>query len=98
MLSEHAPPRSRKFNGALSSVGSERLPYKQEVAGSNPAAPIELTGFRECDVRYLCPLNGSRTRLPAVRQRLPELVLVGLLVALKDRVGCLPAAQLAEHL
>ena len=27
--------------GALSSVGRERLPYKQEVAGSNPAAPIE---------------------------------------------------------
>ena len=26
---------------ALSSVGPERLPYKQEVAGSNPAAPIE---------------------------------------------------------
>ena len=25
--------------GALSSVGSERLPYKQEVTGSNPVAP-----------------------------------------------------------
>lgn len=56
-------------------------PYKQEVAGSNPAAPIELTGFGVPDVRYLCPLNGPRTRLPAVLQRLPELVLVGLLVA-----------------
>ena len=30
---------------ALSSVGLERLPYKQEVAGSNPAAPIEVTEF-----------------------------------------------------
>jgi hypothetical protein len=25
--------------GALSSVGSEHLPYKQGVAGSNPAGP-----------------------------------------------------------
>ena len=58
MIGEHDPPGYCKFNGALSSVGSERLPYKQEVAGSNPAAPIELTGFWECDVRHLCPLNG----------------------------------------
>ena len=33
-------------SGALSSAGPERLPYKQEVAGSNPAAPIGVTGFR----------------------------------------------------
>ena len=25
--------------GALSSAGSERLPYKQRVGGSNPSAP-----------------------------------------------------------
>ena len=31
--------RSRKRK--LSSVGSERLPYKQEVAGSNPAVSTE---------------------------------------------------------
>ena len=41
------PPGDRKpeepvttYSRALSSVGLERLPYKQEVAGSNPAAPI----------------------------------------------------------
>ena len=27
---------------ANSSVGPERLPYKQEVAGSNPASPMDL--------------------------------------------------------
>ena len=30
-------PVIRSRNWKLSSVGSERLPYKQEVAGSNPA-------------------------------------------------------------
>ena len=30
-----------KSIGALSSVGLERLPYKQEVTGSNPVAPTE---------------------------------------------------------
>ena len=28
---------------ALSSVGSERLPYKQRVGGSNPSAPTQKT-------------------------------------------------------
>ena len=28
---------------ALSSVGSERLPYKQRVGGSNPSAPTKLS-------------------------------------------------------
>ena len=31
---------------ALSSVGSERLPYKQEVGGSNPSAPIRGDRYR----------------------------------------------------
>ena len=83
---------------ALSSVGRERLPYKQEVAGSNPAAPIELTGFRGSDVRYLCSLNGSRTGPPAVTEGLSEPILVGPLVALEHRLGRLPAAEVAEHL
>ena len=29
----------QKYRRALSSVGLERLPYKQEVTGSNPVAP-----------------------------------------------------------
>ena len=29
--------------GELSSVGSERLPYKQRVGGSNPSAPTDQT-------------------------------------------------------
>ena len=31
--------RKRKQIGALSSVGSEHLPYKQGVTGSNPVGP-----------------------------------------------------------
>ena len=33
---------SRYGKRALSSVGSERLPYKQRVGGSNPSAPTYL--------------------------------------------------------
>ena len=29
---------------ALSSAGSERLPYKQRVGGSNPSAPTDMMG------------------------------------------------------
>ena len=37
---------------ALSSAGPERLPYKQKVAGSNPAAPIGKTSsYREWDAQ-----------------------------------------------
>ena len=32
-----------KGNRALSSAGSERLPYKQRVGGSNPSAPTNKT-------------------------------------------------------
>ena len=32
----------QKALGALSSAGLERLPYKQEVTGSNPVAPTEV--------------------------------------------------------
>ena len=38
-------PVIRSRNRKLSSVGSERLPYKQEVAGSNPA--VSTKGARE---------------------------------------------------
>ena len=31
--------------GALSSAGSERLPYKQRVGGSNPSAPTQGKGM-----------------------------------------------------
>ena len=31
----------KKYRRALSSAGLERLPYKQEVTGSNPVAPTE---------------------------------------------------------
>ena len=35
---------SRYGKRALSSVGSERLPYKQRVGGSNPSAPTIVRG------------------------------------------------------
>ena len=31
----------------LSSVGSERLPYKQRVGGSTPSAPTKASGFSD---------------------------------------------------
>ena len=37
---------SNKLNNrALSSAGSERLPYKQRVGGSNPSAPTKAAGI-----------------------------------------------------
>ena len=38
-----------------------RLLWEQEVPGSNPGAPIELTGTGGSDARYLCPLIGLRS-------------------------------------
>ena len=34
----------KKYRRALSSAGLERLPYTQEVRGSNPLAPTEVKG------------------------------------------------------
>ena len=32
----------------ISSVGSERLPYKQDVGGSNPSFPTKKHSYYEC--------------------------------------------------
>ena len=63
------PKQSARVVRELSSVGSERLPYKQRVGGSTPSAPtlpqlpqIEnqaLTGYRECLFRMF-PATLSR--------------------------------------
>ena len=34
--------KGKTVPGALSSAGSERLPYKQRVGGSNPSAPTTI--------------------------------------------------------
>ena len=41
-------PVIRSQRRKLSSVGSERLPYKQEVAGSNPAVSTKTSGEKAC--------------------------------------------------
>ena len=38
--------------GQLSSVGSERLPYKQRVGGSNPSAPTNQKAVRDACRTY----------------------------------------------
>ena len=46
---------------ALSSAGSERLPYKQRVGGSNPSAPTtppEGLSFTTDPRFFLCPCGG----------------------------------------
>ena len=42
--------------GELSSVGSERLPYKQRVGGSNPSAPTNQKAVRDACGTYFQPL------------------------------------------
>ena len=43
--------------GELSSAGSERLPYKQRVGGSNPSAPTRLQPSRK--MGFLCREHSS---------------------------------------
>ena len=43
--------------GELSSAGSERLPYKQRVGGSNPSAPTRLQPSRK--MVFLCREHSS---------------------------------------
>ena len=48
---------------ALSSAGSERLPYKQRVGGSNPSAPtteINAAGIPQWDACFFCPVFAVR--------------------------------------
>jgi hypothetical protein len=52
-------PVSRFTPGALSSVGSERLPYKQEVTGSNPVAPTTKAILFQGWLFYLYIKTGS---------------------------------------
>lgn len=43
--------------GELSSVGSERLPYKQEVCGSNPLVPTnENQTVAEMQLSFFCAI------------------------------------------
>ena len=54
----------------LSSVGSERLPYKQEVTGSNPVAPTIFNFKSRADLRdFASPLFYSC--LPPILNLLP---------------------------
>ena len=61
-----------KRNRALSSAGSERLPYKQRVGGSNPSAP---TTTLKCET--LGKLNCTRALSSAGSERLPYKQRVG---------------------
>ena len=49
LTAAHIFPLSREgeFSRELSSVGSERLPYKQRVGGLNPSAPTRLQPSRK---------------------------------------------------
>ena len=51
--------------GALSSAGSERLPYKQRVGGSNPSAPTPLSKGA------IAQLVEQRTENPCVPGSIP---------------------------
>ena len=44
-------------SGALSSVGSEHLPYKQGVSGSNPLAPTRKPDFLRKVGLFLCVVS-----------------------------------------
>lgn|GEM_PF-6666035 len=43
----------RKKNREISSVGSERLPYKQDVGGSNPSFPTLIKALQKCEAFFV---------------------------------------------
>lgn len=51
----------------LSSVGSERLPYKQRVGGSTPSAPTKKDLFRIPEEVFCCVAGVTLTKLVQVQ-------------------------------
>ena len=49
---------------ALSSAGSERLPYKQRVGGSNPSAPTLIFPFQKTPIPNRALSSAGSERLP----------------------------------
>ena len=47
----------QKAHWTLSSAGSERLPYKQRVGGSNPSAPTFIQDYLKRVVFFLLLMN-----------------------------------------
>ena len=48
------PSQKREF----SSAGSEHLPYKQRVGGSNPSTPTQYQqGFQVIEALFYCPAS-----------------------------------------
>ena len=62
---------------ALSSAGSERLPYKQRVGGSNPSAPTNRILFEIQKKLYTDSSISIRTLSSAGSERLPYKQRVG---------------------
>jgi hypothetical protein len=50
-----AIPNRGKIDRELSSAGSEHLPYKQRVGGSNPTAPT-----KEASLKVSFPLDAAK--------------------------------------
>ena len=44
VLSLHPHSKQKRIARAFSSAGSEHLPYKQRVGGSNPSTPTNVNG------------------------------------------------------
>ena len=59
-----ARSQSSAGNRAISAVGSERLPYKQKVAGSNPASPTN--NFKYDGIWYALKAIGKKLSEPIV--------------------------------
>ena len=65
---EHIPKvrtfASQLRTRALSSAGSERLPYKQRVGGSNPSAPTLIFPFQKTPIPNRALSSAGSERLP----------------------------------
>ena len=61
----------------LSSVGSERLPYKQRVGGSNPSAPTQIINDLQTGRSFLFYLS-VQINLIHLPQEYPRPFVVGL--------------------
>ena len=57
-------------NRAFSSAGSEHLPYKQRVGGSNPSTPTKERSQVDCGLFSFCALGCIRSTIRRVNAKI----------------------------
>ena len=63
---------SQRTDRVLSSAGSEHLPYKQRVGGSNPSAPTQVEILKAClQASFFCIQSQEKIRIKLAHRKRP---------------------------